>query len=219
MSDTALPCGLRGYFRSGIMQSSASNRTEPLESSPSDEMLAERVRRSDDTMAFGQLVERYRTRLVALARRMLASGSGIGGDAEDVAQEVFVAAYDKRASYRTGTSFRSWLYRIAVNRCLDRLRARARYPAPHRMEDLPEPIEPDSDPLHAVLAEEWEARLRQAVAALPPKYRAVFILRHLDDLSYEEIAAATDLPLGTVKTHLFPARAQLRRELTGYLDR
>ena len=218
MSDTALSGGLKGHLRSGIMRSSASGRTGSLESSPSDEALADRVRRSGDIAAFGQLVDRYRTRVVALAWRMLVSGSGTEDEAEDVAQEAFVTAYDKRASYRSPTPFRPWLYRIAINRCRDRLRARARYPAPHRMDDFPEPVEPDSDPLHAVLTEEWEARFQQAVAGLPPNYRAVFLLRHMDDLSYEEIAAATDLPLGTVKTHLFRARAQLRRELTGYLD-
>ena len=77
---------------------------------------------------------------------------------------------------------------------------------------------PGADPLEALLTEEGEPRLSAAVAALPPKLRAVFLLRHLDDLSYEEIAAAAGVPLGTVKTHLFRARAQLRAALSGYLD-
>jgi RNA polymerase sigma-70 factor (ECF subfamily) len=221
---------LRGGSNSGA-RAGAAGRTEAMHSrremsadddhAPTDEALAERVRRDGDAAAFGLLVGRYRARVVALSRRMLSSGGAAANDdAEDVAQEAFVAAYHKRATYRGGTPFRPWLYRIAVNRCLDRLRARGRQPGMHSVDDLPEPAasEPDSDPLDALLADECEERLREAVAALPPKHRAVFLLRHVDDLSYEEIAAATDLPMGTVKTHLFRARARLRRELTGYLD-
>lgn len=182
----------------------------------SDEVLAERVRASGDAAAFALIVARYRTRLIALARRMLLAGND-SDEAEDVAQEALVAAYHKRDTYRRGEPFRPWLYRIAVNRCLDRLRAGSRRPAPQRFDDLPEAEGREGDPMAALLEDEWEARLAEAVAALPPRHRAVFLLRHLDDLSYEEIAAATDIPMGTVKTYLFRARAQLRRDLTGYL--
>lgn len=184
----------------------------------SDEALAERVRAGGDAAAFAVLVVRYRGRLVALARRMLAEGSGEADEAEDVAQEAFVAAYDKRASFRRGEPFRPWLYRIAVNRCLDRLRARSRRPAVSDLESVPEPTEPSADPMHSLLADERDARLQEAVAGLPPKLRAVFLLRHLDDLSYDEISVATGLPMGTVKTHLFRARAHLRQALAGYLE-
>ena len=181
----------------------------------SDEALAERVRATGDAAAFGLLVTRYRARVVALARRMLA-GSALD-EAEDIAQEAFVSAYDRRATFRRGEPFRPWLYRIAINRCLDRLRAQARRPAPLDITCVPEPILPGSDPLDALLTEEGDARLSEAVAALPPRLRAVFLLRHLDDLSYDEIAAAAGVPLGTVKTHLFRARALLRVSLSEYL--
>jgi RNA polymerase sigma-70 factor (ECF subfamily) len=182
----------------------------------SDEVLAERVRATGDTAAFAILVARYRGRIVALARRML--GSATVEDAEDVAQDAFVAAYDKRATFRKGEAFRPWLYRIAVNRCLDRLRSRSRKPPPVSIDSGPEAADTSHDPLGNVLAIERDTRLQAAVDALPPKYRAVFLLRHVDDLSYEEIAVAADLPVGTVKTHLFRARAQLRQALEGYLD-
>lgn len=201
---------------SGILFGMAGSRGEAARSESSDEALAAQVRTSGDVAAFAQLVTRYRSRVVALARRMLA-GNG-PDEAEDVAQEAFVAAYDKRASYRAGEPFRPWLYRIAVNRCLDRLRARSRRPVILEIESVPEPSGEGADPLSALLTEESEVRLQEAVAALPPKLRAVFLLRHLDDLSYDEIAIATGLPLGTVKTHLFRARAQLRLALTGYLN-
>lgn len=200
----------------GILLRMAGERDHPARDGASDEALAERVRSSGDVGAFSLLVSRYRGRVVALSRRML--GPAGWDEAEDVAQEAFVAAYDKRLSFRRGEPFRPWLYRIAVNRCLDRLRAQARRPAPVEIGSIPEPVGQGADPLESLLTEEGEARLGEAVAALPPKLRAVFLLRHLDDLSYEEIAAATGVPMGTVKTHLFRARAQLRQALTGYLD-
>ena len=200
----------------GILVRMAGGREASARDEASDEVLAERVRSSGDIAAFSLLVTRYRGRVVALSRRML--GPGGSEEAEDVAQEAFVAAYDKRASFRSGEPFRPWLYRIAVNRCLDRLRAQTRRPPPAQIGSVPEPASAHADPVEALLTEESEARLAEAVAGLPPKLRAVFLLRHLDDLSYEEIAAATGVPMGTAKTHLFRARAQLRQALTGYLD-
>jgi len=186
------------------------------ERASSDEALAARVRASGDTAAFAQLVTRYRGRMVTLARRMLLGANP--DEAEDIAQEAFAAAYHKRTTFRPGEPFRPWLYRIVVNRCLDRLRTHSRRPVFVTLEQAAEPISADGDPLTAVLADEREVRLTAAVAALPPHHRAVFLLRHLDDLSYTEIGAATGLPPGTVKTHLFRARAQLRQYLAGYLE-
>ncbi len=177
----------------------------------SDEALAECVRATGDTAAFSVLVTRYRARVTALARRMLtASGAE---EAEDVAQETFVAAFAGRAGFRRGEPFRPWLYRIAVNRCLDRLRAQTRRPLSLDIRAVPEPASSEADPLTALLTGEGQRRLSDAVAALPPRMRAVFVLRFLDDLSYTEIASATGLPLGTVKTHLSRARALLRAAL------
>ncbi len=183
----------------------------------SDEALAERVRASGDRAAFALLVMRYRVRIVALARRMLAGRSA--EESEDVAQETFLAAYEKRQMFERGLPFRPWLYRIAVNRCLDRLRAESRRPALLDWEAVPEPPQSQDDPLERLLASEGERLLDAAVSALPPRLRAVFLLRHLDALSYEEIAAATGVPVSTVKTHLFRARIQLRAALSEYLDR
>ncbi len=192
----------------------AGSRQDAAREEASDEALAERVRATGDVAAFGVLVTRYRARIVALARRMLAAASP--DEAEDVAQEAFVAAYDKRLSFQRGEPFRPWLYRIAVNRCLDRLRAQSRRPVVVEITDVPAALA-GGDPIEALLTEEGEQLLSAAVAALPPKLRAVFLLRHLDDLSYEEIAVAVGVPLGTVKTHLFRARAQLRAALSEYL--
>lgn len=210
MAEAAWAWGARSLLRrmSGREREDAAN----------DEALAARVRATGDAEAFSVLVTRYRGRLIALARRMLAESRGGPDEAEDVAQEAFVAAYDRRGTYRRGEPFRPWLYRIALNRCLDRLRAQSRRPASRSWDDVTAEPHGAEDSLTTLLADEREAHLQEAVAALPPKYRAVFLLRHLDDLSYEEIATAAELPLGTVKTHLFRARAQLRAALTEYLE-
>ena len=200
----------------GIITRMSSSRRDAAREEASDEVLAEHVRASGDVAAFGVLVTRYRARVVALARQMLAVQSP--DEAEDVAQEAFVAAYDKRLSFKRGEPFRPWLYRIAVNRCLDRLRAQSRRPAFLEIASVPELIGEGGDPLEALLTEEGEQRLSAAVFALPSKLRAVFLLRHIDDLSYDEIAAAVGVPLGTVKTHLFRARALLRAALSEYLE-
>ena len=132
----------------------------------------------------------------------------------------FLAAYEKRSSpFSADSRSGPWLYRIAVNRCLDRLRAESRRPARLEWEAVPEPLHSQDDPLDCLLASEGERLLEAAVSALPPKLRAVFLLRHLDALSYEEIALATGVPVSTVKTHLFRARVQLRVALSEYLDR
>lgn len=207
MSELATPFG----FLSRMAQ------RQTLLGSESDEALAERVWASGDRAAFALLVTRYRSRVVVLARRMLAGRSA--EEAEDVAQETFLAAYEKRTSYGRGLPFRPWLYRIAVNRCLDRLRAESRRPAALSWDTVAEPETPGADPLSALLADEGEQRLEAAIAALPPKLRAVFLLRHLEELSYEDIGQATGVPLSTVKTHLFRARALLRVALSEYLER
>jgi len=98
------------------------------------------------------------------------------------------------------------------------MRAAARRPASALQ---PESLEPESricDPVASILAGEREKRLESAVADLPAPYRAVFVLRHAEELSYQEIAAVLGLPESTVKTHLFRARARLRDALKGYLE-
>jgi RNA polymerase sigma-70 factor (ECF subfamily) len=190
--------------------------SERTRSGPSDESLAIQVRNSGDKTAFGIIVGRYRARIIGLARKMM--GTGHSDEADDVAQEVFVAAFMHRAAFRPGSPYRPWLYRIAVNRCLDRLKARSRQPQFTDWDSAPEPsVRDDREPLGNFLAAELDSVLQKAVDALPVNHRTVFVLRHIDELSYEEIAEATNQPIGTVKTNLFRARAALRVELSPYL--
>ncbi len=164
---------------------------------------------------FGDLVSRYQSRLYSMAYRMLHNHE----EAEDVVQETFLNVYRALASFK-GDRFSPWIYKIASNLCLDYLRRRR----PGNV-SLDAPVGPDGDipreiadgtrlPEEAALAEALGLDVQRAIDTLPPKYRSVVVLRHVEDLAYEEIAEILVLPLGTVKTRLFRAREMLRVRLS-----
>jgi RNA polymerase sigma-70 factor (ECF subfamily) len=131
-------------------------------------------------------------------------------DAEDVAQDAFVELYRQAPRYRYPEPVRPWLYKIAVNKCFDRLRMLQRRPMPGRLHDDDVAVD---GPLSSIEADERECRINNAIDGLPPKLKAVFVLRFVDDLAYDEIAKVLKVPIGTVKTWLFRARAALRVQL------
>ncbi|MHB8619177.1 MAG: RNA polymerase sigma factor [Chloroflexota bacterium] len=175
--------------------------------SPPDEDLA--CRALDTPGAFEELVRRYQNRVYSLAYRL----TGDGVEAYDLTQEAFLRSYAALKTFRPELRFAPWLYRIATNLCLNFLqssRVRRGGADPDLVLKVPDRAkQPDS------AYEEKEERLdiHAAIGELPPKYRAVVLLRHMQDKSYEEIAAILDLPLNTVRTHLFRARELLRRRL------
>lgn len=155
--------------------------------------------------AFNQLVVRYQHRIYGLAYRMTGSPS----DAHDLAQDTFMRAFRHLSTFQQGRPFAPWLYRIAINLCLDH---RQRQAPTISLDDYDLPHQEPSPEVRAIQREARQ-RVHKAILSLSPKYRAVIILRHLEDLSYEEIATALDLPLNTVRTHLFRAREALRKAL------
>jgi len=180
--------------------------------------------RDELAAGFDELLARYQDSIYNYVCKM----AGNPQDAEDLAQEVFVRAYQSLGSFRSECSFRTWLFRIATNLCVDAYRRRKRLPA--GMVSLDEPISghdgevrreiPDfrSDPQRILEAKELESRIQRALDALPEKLRAVVLLHDIEGLPYEEIAEIVRCPLGTVKSRLFNARMRLRERLRSYLS-
>jgi len=156
--------------------------------------------------AFGELVTRYERAVYSLAVRTLRDRT----EAEDAAQEAFFKAFRALATFRPGAKFSTWIFTICYRVCCDRLAKRKRYSG----DELPDRADPAAGPEALAERNDEAARLRTAIDALPEKYRTVVTLYHLQGKQYEEIATVLNLPLGTVKTHLFRAKEQLRKALS-----
>lgn len=170
-----------------------------------------------DKRAFVRLVDLHKRSVFGLCVRLLRDAE----DARDAAQEAFARAYAALATYDAAQPFAPWVLRIARNHCLDVLRRRV--PDAQKLEldadtedgaarDLADPSAIRGD--DALERRELATSLDRAVSALPPNYREVVHLFHVEHLSYKEIAATMDVPIGTVMTWLHRARAQLRIALT-----
>jgi RNA polymerase sigma-70 factor (ECF subfamily) len=187
-----------------------------------DMILVERALEGD-LAAFEQLVTRYQNKLVGYAARML----GDHDEAEDVAQEAFVKAYRALDSFRGQAQFSTWLYRIATNLCIDRARAKKR--RPQQAYSLDEPLDKDDDkggrelpdstfePSQSVEREELRQTVRATMAEMPEKMRQVLVMCDMQGMPYEQIAQILNCPIGTVKSRLFHARADLARRLRPYM--
>lgn len=179
--------------------------------------------RAGSEEAFAQVVRRYSPALVNLAARMVRDRD----EAEDVAQETLVKAFEAIDRYDPVFPFRVWLFRIAYNTAVDHIRRRradtVSLDAPRRAGDAEiewEPPDRESPrPDEAAAARDRSRVLDRAVAQLPPALRAAIVLRHVEELSYEEIARTLGVPLGTVKIRIHRGREALarilRRELGG----
>ncbi|MBI4299523.1 MAG: sigma-70 family RNA polymerase sigma factor [Chloroflexi bacterium] len=168
-----------------------------------DEVWVERARRHPD--AFAELVRRFQSRIYSLTYRM----TGNREDARDLTQDAFIRAYDGLSTFRPNGRFSPWLYRIAVNLCLNHLRRR------REETDLGE-IEYSlrSGTLEEVVENrEMEKTVARAILSMPTHYRSPLLLRHISGLSYEEMTQVLDMPLGTVKTRLHRARELLSARL------
>lgn len=183
---------------------------EPLApSAPSDAALVT-MTLEGNREGFAVLVQRYERAVYHLAYRTLRDAE----DARDATQEAFFKAYRSLRTFKLDARFSTWIFSITYHGCCDRLNRRKRY----SNEPLPERADPTPGPEREAIAADEARRLRAAVDALPEKYRTVVTLYHLQGRQYEEIAQVLDLPLGTVKTHLFRAKEQLRKILAGTLE-
>lgn len=185
----------------------------------SDEALL-RLYADGDDRAFARLLERYR----APVAHLVASSLGSGLWTEDVVQDVFVQVHRSARTFEGRSSFKTWLYGIALNLCSDQRRRQRARPADRaldaadddRLDTLPDL---SLDPLQTLERDELRALVVAALERLGPGHRIVLQLRDGEDLSYEEIAHVLGVPVGTVRSRLHNARAALARELAVRMKR
>ncbi|MER5972698.1 sigma-70 family RNA polymerase sigma factor [Streptomyces sp. NPDC002055] len=172
-----------------------------------DRLLAVRAGEGDDD-AFAVLVRRHSGQLLALAHQLLGNRT----DAEDAVQDAFLSAWRRLPEFRGDAAFRTWMYRIVTNRCLNTLRGGA--PA-LPLDSVPEPATRNGHnaPERAAVSHAATAALAEALHALPPDQRACWVLRELHGLHYAEIAEVTGTTEQTVRGRLFRARRSLTEEM------
>jgi RNA polymerase sigma-70 factor (ECF subfamily) len=177
--------------------------------------------RAGNAVAFRKLVERHQRRAYAVAFGILRN------DAEslEVVQEAFIRAYKNLATFQGDSAFFTWLYRIVANLSIDQKRRPGRRvaeldPGRHDLAedneaaDFPLLAKVDgADPEHSVRRQELRERLREAIDALPSYHRDVIVMREIEGMSYEEMAAAAQVSKGTIMSRLFHARQKLQRAL------
>ena len=185
-----------------------------------DQQLVERVQRGDKR-AFDLLVLKYQHKILGLIVRFVRDPH----EAQDVAQEAFIKAYRALANFRGDSQFYTWLYRIAINTAKNYLVARGRRPpesdisaedaefmaGDHDLKDI-------ESPERLMLRDEIEATVHRAIAALPEDLRTALTLREFDGLSYEDIAAVMQCPVGTVRSRIFRAREAVDKALQPLLQ-
>ncbi|ANY67105.1 RNA polymerase sigma factor SigW [Paenibacillus sp. BIHB 4019] len=169
-----------------------------------------------DQRAFAELVGLYQDKLFHMAYRMLSNRQ----EAEDVVQEAFMRVYRNLERYDETLKFSTWIYRIATNLCIDKLRKRKPVysldaeSTDHEGLDGYSMIPSDNrTPESETLLSETQRIIHQAIASLPPKYKTVMMLRYIEDLSLQEISEVMDIPVTTIKTRVHRGREFLRKKL------
>ena len=170
-----------------------------------------RAAQGGDSRAFGEIVRRYQRAVYRVAYGF----TRVPADADDLAQETFVRAYQAIGRFRVGEPLYPWLARIASNLALSLLRSRKRRPET--------PLEPlleegqqwgvEDDPAENVERKERDRRIQEAFGELSPEHQSVLVLRVVQDMSYEQIAATLNVPAGTVMSRLSRARAELKSKM------
>jgi len=180
--------------------------------------------KAGDRSAFDHLMLKHKDRVFSLCYRFL----GDFQEAKDMAQETFVKVYTSLKRFRMESSFSTWLYRIAVNTCKNRLKS-SQFRHGKRMVVFPDPGNGESGnpavnlkdegptPNGLLLRKEKTMLIQKAIDSLPREQKSVIILRDMEGLSYDEVSTITGYPLGTVKSKLARARLNLRNRLRGVI--
>ena len=179
-----------------------------------DDVLVREFQRTHDQSWFNALVERHRGPVFRLVLSIL--GPGREGEAEELAQDIFVKVYAKLDGFRGEAKFSSWLFRIAYNQALDH-RSRLSFKATHQSEEvlaMTPSDKPEANPFQLTVDAESRATLKQCMEALPDLYRSVLHLHYWMGMTVAEVGSTLSIPDGTVKSYLHRARAKLHSLLT-----
>jgi RNA polymerase sigma-70 factor (ECF subfamily) len=185
-----------------------------------DESKLAMLARNGDRKAFAEIVMRYQKKIMKLGFRMLNQRQ----EAEDVAQETFLKVFNNLQRYDVKQKFSTWIYRIATNLCIDRLRRR-REQISLDSSNVSQTGEYDNQELQAKITNRWQNpenqlilaelqdHVQKAVQELPDKYRLAIVLRYMQELSLQEISDILEIPVATVKTRIHRGREVLRKKL------
>ncbi|MEX0602949.1 MAG: sigma-70 family RNA polymerase sigma factor, partial [Bacteroidota bacterium] len=213
--------------RSPSMAKAKSKPTQPSPATPDPKELKRLESRSEDSDlikraingeqdAFRRLRLKYHDAIYNLIYRMVREKEEV----EDLTQEAFIKAFTSLATFNEEYAFSTWLYKIATNNCIDYIRRKKL-----QKFSIDKPIEskdsdfsfelPDSTyaPDRGMIETQRKRLFEEAIRSLPPKYRQVILMRHAEEMEYQDIADALKLPLGTVKAHIFRAREMLYKYL------
>jgi RNA polymerase sigma-70 factor (ECF subfamily) len=175
---------------------------------PTDRDLVLRTRRGE-VEAFGEVVKRYQQSVFNVCYRML----GERMEAEDLAQETFIRAYQRLETFDADRPFGPWIRRVATNTCLNHIQGQK--PESYELDEERDrsPVPSGEQPEIYLQGTQVAEEIRKAIISLPPHYHAVIELRHYQEMSYSEIADALELPISDVKSHLYRARRRLAKLL------
>ncbi len=197
-----------------------SKRENASQSSLEDDKYVDLAKKGDSA-AFRKLMDKYQKPLYYHVLKMVKQHEQV----EDLVQEAFVKAFENLESYNKNYAFSTWLYRITTNHTIDYLRKRKLKtvsmdePIKTREGEMSMQIAGKSESDRKIIKAQRSKIIKQAIQDLPEKYRVVIKMRHLEELSYQEIADSLDLPLGTVKAHIFRAREMLYKDLKDKRDK
>ncbi|WP_341300911.1 RNA polymerase sigma factor SigW [Lysinibacillus sp. FSL H8-0500] len=169
-----------------------------------------------DQSAFADIVSLYQHKLYQVCYRMLSNKQ----ESEDITQEAFVRAYMNLHTFDQKRKFSTWLYRIATNLCIDRIRKKkpdyyldAEVAGTEGLDMYSQIAADDQLPEEQLEQMELQDRIQYEIGRLPDKYRSVIVLKYIEELSLQEISEILDMPLGTVKTRIHRGREALRKQL------
>lgn len=166
-----------------------------------------------DEAAFEELIRQYEKKVYSLCARMC----GNAEDAEEAAQDAFLALWRGIDRFRQESSLSTWIYRLASNACIDLMRRKKKGAGSVSLDDeelFVDAVDPAPQPHEEAERRETQRLLQEGLLSLPAEYRSILLLREIEGLSYSEISAALDLELGTVKSRISRGRTLLRNFLS-----